>query len=116
MPQQTWNVVRDLVADESRLEVLNDVGTYRLDAIDLEIETLAEETYTSRADDYSSLRGETRWTRRFKRGEWEVRTIAHTVMTSDRHSFRIQAQLDAYEGDTRVFSQSWDERIERDHL
>ncbi len=37
-------------------------------------------------------------------------------MTSDRDSFRIQAQLDAFEGDTRVHSQSWDERIERDHI
>jgi len=115
-PEQSWNVVRDLVEDESRLEVVNDVGTYRIDAIDLEIETRAEETYTSRADDYASLRGETKWIRRFKRGDWEVRTIAHTVMTSDRDSFRIQAQLDAFEGDTRVHSQSWDERIERDHI
>ncbi|MFP4073785.1 MAG: CocE/NonD family hydrolase [Actinomycetota bacterium] len=115
-PEQSWNVVRDLVEDESRLEVVNDVGAYRIDAIDLEIETRAEETYTSRADDYESLRGETKWIRRFKRGDWEVRTIAHTVMTSDRDSFRIQAQLDAFEGDTRVHSQSWDERIERDHI
>jgi putative CocE/NonD family hydrolase len=116
MPEQSWNVVRDLVRDESRLEVLNDVGVYRIDPIDLEIETRAEETYSSRADDYESLRGETRWMRRFKRGDWEVRTVAHTVLTSDRHSFRIQAQLDAYEGDTRVHSQSWDERIARDHI
>ncbi len=116
MPEQSWNVVRDLVEDESRLEVVNDTGAYRIDAIDLEIETRAEETYTSRADDYESLRGETKWIRSFKRGDWEVRTVAHTVMTSDRDSFRIQAQLDAFEGDTRVHSQSWDERIERDHI
>ena len=116
MPEHSWNVVRDLVRDESRLEVVNDVGVYRIDRIGLEIETRAEETYSARADDYESLRGETRWMRRFKRGDWEVRTIATTVLTSDRHSFRIQAQLDAYEGDTRVHSRSWDERIERDHI
>ncbi len=115
-PEQSWNVVRDLVKDESRLEVVNDVGAYRIDSIGLEIETRAEETYSSRADDYESLRGETKWVRRFKRGDWEVRTIAHTVLTSDRHAFRIQAQLDAYEGDSRVHSQSWDERIQRDHI
>ena len=116
MPEQSWNVVRDMVEDESRLEVVNDAGVYRLDAIDLEIETRTEETYTSIANDYESLRGETKWTRRFKRGDWEVRTIAHTVMTTDNHSFRIQAQLDAFEGDTRVHSQSWDELIERDNI
>lgn len=115
-PEQSWNVVRDLVRDESRLEVLNDVGVYRIDAIDLEVETRAEETYSFRADDYESLRGETTWVRRFKRGDWEVRTVAHTVLTSDARTFRVQAQLDAFEGDTRVHSTSWDELIARDHL
>lgn len=115
-PEQSWNVVRDLVRDESTLEVVNDVGAYRIDAIDLEIETRAEEKYSYRADDYGSLRGETIWKRRFRRGDWEVRTIAHTVLTSDERSFRIQAQLDAYEGDARVHSKSWDQSIERDHI
>lgn len=116
MPEQSWNVVRDLVRDESRLEVVNDVGVYQIDAIDLEIEIRAEETYTFRADDYESLRGETTWMRRYKRDDWEIRTVAHTVLTSDQRSFRIRAQLDAYEGDARVHSRSWDERIERDHI
>ncbi|MFP3915432.1 MAG: CocE/NonD family hydrolase, partial [Actinomycetota bacterium] len=116
MPEQTWNVVRDLVRDESRLEVVNDVGTYRIDDIDLEIETRATETYTFQANDYGSLRGETWWMRRFKRGTWEVRTVAHTIMTSDTERFRIRARLDAYEGDTRIHSLDWDEQLPRDHL
>ncbi len=116
MPEQSWTVVRDLVRDESRLEVVNDVGVYRIDAVDLEIETRATETYSFRADDHESLRGETWWMRRFKRGSWEVRTVAHTVLSSDAEEFRIQAQLDAYEGDARIRSMSWDDRIERDHV
>ena len=116
MPEQSWNVVRDLVRDESRLEVVNDVGVYRIDAIDLEIETRATETYSFRDDDYESLRGETWWMRRFKRGEWEVRTVAHTVLMSNAHEFEIRAQLDAYEGDARIHSMSWNEHIDRDHI
>ncbi|MFW6054566.1 MAG: CocE/NonD family hydrolase [Thermodesulfobacteriota bacterium] len=114
--QQSWTVIRDLANNESRLEVVNDEGVYRLEDIDLEVETRSTERYISRADDYGSLRGETRWLRRFKRGEWEVRTVTRTLLTSNAEEFRIRADLDAFEGDSRVFSQSWDERIARDHL
>ncbi len=115
-PRRSWDVVRDLVRDESRLEVVNDEGIYRIDAIDLEIEMRTEETYTSRADDYDSLRGETWWHCRFRRGTWEVRTVTRTVLTSGADEFRVKAELDAYEGDVRVHSQNWDERIPRDHV
>jgi hypothetical protein len=112
--QQTWTVVRDLARDESRLEVINDEGVYRIDDIDLEIGTKAIERYVFRADEYESLRGETIWTRTFKRGDWEIRTVTRTVLTSNTTEFRIRADLDAFEGDSRVYSKSWDERIERD--
>ena len=115
-PQVRWDVVRDLVRDEARLEVVNDVGTYRIDDIDLEIETRTEETYTSRGHDYGSLRGETWWHSRFQRGTWRIRTVTHTVLTSDAQAFHIQAELDAYEGDDHVHHQRWEERIERDLL
>jgi uncharacterized protein len=115
-PEVAWDVVRDLVRDESRLEVVNDVGSYRIDDIDLGIETRTQEIYTSRAHDYGSLRGETWWRSRFWRGDWEIRTVSHTVLTSDAESFRIRAELDAYEGDEHVHHTSWNERIERDLL
>ena len=114
--QESWTVIRDLANNESRLEVVNDEGVYRLEDIDLEVETRCTERYVSRADDYGSLRGETRWLRRFKRGDWEVRTVTRTLLTSNAGEFRIRADLDAFEGDSRVFSQSWDERIPRDHI
>jgi hypothetical protein len=112
--RRSWTVVRDLAADESRLEIINNEGVCRFEDIDLEVETEAAECYVFQGDDYESLRGETRWVRRFKRNEWEVRTVTRTVLTSNVAEFRIRADLDAYEGDTRVYSKSWDERIERD--
>ena len=111
---QSWTVIRNLAKDESRLEVINDEGVYRLDDIDLEIATKAVENYDFVSDDYRSLRGETRWERRFKRGEWEVRTVTRTLLTSDKTHFHIRAELDAWEGESRIFSRSWDESIARD--
>ena len=112
--RQSWTVIRDLAKDESRLEVINDEGVSRIECIDLEISAKVEENYVFADDDYRSLRGETRWMRRFKRGEWEVRTVARTLLTSDTTHFHIRAELDAWEGESRIFSRSWDEHIPRD--
>jgi hypothetical protein len=53
------------------------------------------------------------WQRSFKRGEWSVRTWTRTLLTSDAQNFRIRAELDAWEDESRVFSKSWDRTIPR---
>lgn len=75
---------------------------------------LGEEWYRSVANDYGSIRGETRWTRSLARGTWRVRTEARTVLTSDAEAFYLRAELDAHEGDTCVYSRNWSQRIARD--
>ena len=72
------------------------------------------ETYTYRADDFSSVRGETLCTRGFKRKDWCIKTVTRTVLTSSSAHFHLLADLDAYEGDKRVYCRSWDTRIPRD--
>ena len=111
-----WWVHRNLATDESTLEVVNDHGTYCLEDIDLEMKTRAKEWYTSRGDDFGSVRGETLWERSFRRGVWHVRTMTRTVLTSTAHDFHVQADLDAFEGDKRVYRRSWDILIPRDHV
>ncbi len=112
--QEAWCVIRDLGNDRTTLEVVNDEGTYRLDAIDLELSVKVTERYSYAYGNYDSLSGWTEWERSFRRGDWQVRTVARTLMTSDAESFRLRATLDAYEGETRVFAKSWDEEIPRD--
>ena len=111
-----WRVIRDLANDESTLEVINDKGIYRLEAIDLEVQNKTVETYTYRADDFSSVRGETLSIRGFKRKDWTVKTVTRTVLTSTPSHFHVFADLDAYEGDKRVYCKSWDEKIPRDYI
>jgi predicted acyl esterase len=111
-----WRVIRDLAKDESTLEVVNDKGIYRLNDIDLEVQNKTLEWYTYRADDFESVRGETQCTRGFRRGDWTVKTVTKTVLTSSATHFHILADLDAYEGDKRVYCQSWDRTIPRDFV
>jgi hypothetical protein len=42
-----------------------------------------------------------------------VETVTRTVLTCDDARFHVRAELDAYEGDVRVWSHNWDEAIPR---
>jgi hypothetical protein len=115
-----WMVHRDLATDKSVLEVTNDAGTWRLEDIDLIVQSKGQEWYSSRANDVHSIRGETHWQRSLRRGDWGVRTVTRTVLTSTDKEFHISAELDAYEtdneGEHRRFCRSWQRIIPRDCL
>ena len=111
-----WTVTRDLVDYESALEVVKDLGVVRFDEIDLEVTRRAVERYSWVADDVTSVRGETTWSMGFARGDWQIRTETRTVLTSTETTFRVHAELDAYQGSERVFEHSWRSRSPRPRL
>ncbi|MFW6197545.1 MAG: CocE/NonD family hydrolase, partial [Myxococcota bacterium] len=115
-PRHHWRVHRDLGEDTSVLEVVRDEGVVRYEDIDLEVEESTVEWYSYRRKDFDSVTGETEAVRRFRRGDWNVRTVTRTLITCDAQTFHVHATLDAYEGSRRVFSQVWNEGIERDKL
>lgn len=114
--EQRWRVVRDLTSYESALEVVNDSGVRHFPAIDLDVRRRAWERYSVVGDDPGSVRGETEWTMAFERGDWQIRTVTRTVLTSTLTDFHLHAQMDAYEGSERVLSRNWRRVIPRDHV
>jgi hypothetical protein len=112
--EQRWAVCRDLIHNHSTLEVINDLGVRRFDNIDLEVTKRAVERYSCTDDDLSSVCGETRWAMNFARGDWQVQTSTHTILTSTPTDFHLHARLDAYEGARRVHSANWQRVIPRD--
>jgi len=115
-PEHNWLVHRDLALDESVLEVIKDDGLKYFEAIDMEVASRTWNWYRYREDDHRSLQGETRTERIFRRGNWSVRTATRTLLSADTEYFYIHAELDAWEGDNRVFSENWQRKIPRDHL
>ncbi len=113
-PHHNWRVIRDLAADESTLEVINDNGTVYFPELDLALQRKALEWYSYRGADFNSVRGETMWERGLERGDWSLRTLTRTILTSTTSHFSVHAQLDAFEGERRVFSETWNEDIARD--
>lgn len=112
-PEYNWLVTRDLAEDTSLMEVIKNDGTWYQEQADLTLRNKALEWYSHRRDDYTSLRGETYWEREFRRDDWHVFIKTRTVLTSNVSHFFLRAELDAYEGDTRVKSLNWDETIPR---
>ncbi len=109
-----WIVERNLATNEVIQKVENKDPQYRLNHIDVEIRKDATERYSYSNNKYETLRGEVKGIREFRREGWKIKTITRTILTSTTTHFVIRATLDAYEGDVRVFSRSFDESIPRD--
>jgi putative CocE/NonD family hydrolase len=107
-------VGRDKVSGESFYRALDDSGLVRITAHGLEVGSVKEVQHRIRDDDPLSARSETHWTQLVGRGPWRIRVETRTVMTATSDAFRIRAELEAYEGDVRVFSNSWDRTTPRD--
>ncbi|OOC09600.1 MULTISPECIES: CocE/NonD family hydrolase [Thioalkalivibrio] len=109
-----WKTEHNLATNEVALNVINNDPVLQLHDNDLTFGREVHERYSYRSESYDTVRGEVVQTRHFRRDDWSVRTVTRTVLTSTPDTFRIRATLDAYEGDVRVYAQSWDESIPRD--
>ena len=113
-PEREWTVTHNLASNEVRLNVINNDGRTRLEDIDMTFERKVRENFSFKNDRYDTLRAEAVHERSFKRGDWETLSVTRTVLTATRTHFQVRATLDAYEGDRRVFSKTWDESVPRD--
>ncbi|MGW2472535.1 CocE/NonD family hydrolase [Streptomyces sp. NPDC001665] len=115
-PEQAWTVTRNLVDYYSALDIVKDRGIQRFEENGIEVGLRACERYTSVADDFGSVSGESAWTMRFRRTGWDVRVETRTLLTSDDSAFHVDATLDGYEDGRRVFSRTWNESVPRANL
>ncbi|MGP9679912.1 CocE/NonD family hydrolase [Halomonas sp. AOP27-A1-41] len=114
--RHNWLLHQDLAAKGSTLEVINDQGCFRINDIGTEIHRCAREYYTTVGNDFTSARGETMTESSFQRDDWHTEVYTRTVLSCTETDFIIHAQMDAYEGQYRVFSKNWESTIPRDLL
>jgi hypothetical protein len=50
----------------------------------------------------------------YARGKWRIRVDSKVAMDVTKDTFNIRAELDAYEGDVRLYSRNWSQRLPRD--
>jgi predicted acyl esterase len=115
-PHEKRTITTDVVTGSVEWFSSESEGTYRIDDIDLTRAIEIERRLVIHPADPTSARAEARAFRAYSRGDWLTSAEVQLVLTSDREGFRVVAQVDAYEGESKVFSRSWDERILRDLL
>jgi hypothetical protein len=52
----------------------------------------------------------------YKRQDWDAQLRTRIHMTCDREHFIFHSDVDAYDGDERCFSRSFEHRIKRDNM
>ena len=72
------------------------------------------DVYTIFADQPLSAHVESRRTVEVGRGEWQTRVETSSTMSSDAQNFFVTNLLDAYEGNIRIFTRTWNLTIPRD--
>ena len=107
-------VKHDVVKGLYELSVIWDGGLRRLVSSRIEYESVHKETYRIMDDDPLSATAQCNRTMAVGRGNRRLRVEATHTMTADRDTFLVSVVLDAYEGQSRIFSKSWTFRAPRD--
>jgi hypothetical protein len=92
----------------------HDEGRQRFVTNGLEVESIKTDTWTIVEGNPLSAQAQCEWLIAFQRGNWRTRIETNSVLTSDATTFRVTNTLDAYEGETRVFSKTWTFTAPRD--
>jgi len=108
-----WRLIHNLSTNETALKVRDGSGHYRLVDDGITVTKTAQERYSLTPDDPDSVTGYTLWTMGLSHDDWSIATQTETTLTATPESFRIQARLLAWEGDSLVHEENWDETIDR---
>jgi len=113
-PSQSGRKIEvDLVTDRRRLLINDDLGDVEnLDHGLITGETMSELWEIDPADPLSAKVTHI-WEQRLARGDWRIRTRAQAEMTATPTHLRMQAHLQAWEGDALVFDRHYDEEVAR---
>lgn len=105
----------DVVRGVTTLTQVGDVGRVKLAGENgLEWDEVSVQTFRIGDGEPLSAEQEVTFRVEYQRGEWQVRLDTESKLTATATHFWLSHQLEAYEGQQRVFGRSWSYGIERD--
>ena len=127
--RESRHIEHDVASGAWVTRLLEDAGSWRLEAIDLECADGGDAEFRIVEGDPCSARGRWRWWSRRRRGDWAVEVKAQMTVSVSKEAFHIASDLEAFEGGgasgaapasgqrpTCVFARSWNHDVPRDHL
>lgn len=109
-----WKTETDVATGVCRHKRRTDNGTFRLTDIDWTFGNSNRRCFAIHPQDPLSARCDMETRAHFGRGSWQVRIDSKVTMGVTRDKFHIHAQVDAYEGEERVFARNWSRDLPRD--
>jgi hypothetical protein len=115
-PKRQNTVARDWVDGWITMTQVNDEGRLWFLDNDLETDHTSTEIFKVKEGNPLSTSQHIRAVSEFRRADWRVRVETESVLKADAYQFYLTSQMNAYEGDERVFTKFWNRTIPRDFL
>jgi hypothetical protein len=106
-------LTHDLIGGYTELCIEYDEGRLRYTSSGMEVDDYVREVYRIKDGDPLSLVVAISRKLELQRGTWRIRIETTSKMTADMTHFHVSNQLDAYEGDARVFTTASTKAIPR---
>ena len=109
-------IKKDVVSGQVELRWARNMGVVRLASRGLDLGAKDLDLFTITEGDPLSVVLRSERTASLTRGGWRIRVETVSTMTGDAEAFLVTNAVEAYEGETRVFTRSWTRRIPRDGI
>ncbi|WP_374378386.1 CocE/NonD family hydrolase [Dongia sp.] len=106
-------ITRDLAENRTVVDVVRNLGAIRIKETGLELQALGSEAYSISPDDPATAHSVAMRRAEFKRDDWHAAIVTKSELRAEGSDWRFVATLDAFEGETRLFSRSWNVAIPR---
>jgi hypothetical protein len=113
-PSRQQSIQRDMIGGMTQFKLVSDAGRLRFTQTGMETDATHVSTFSICEGDPLSAAVSIQHKSEYQRGQWQVRVETDSKMTSDAERFHVSNRLDAYEGNTRVFSRAWTFAVPRD--
>lgn len=108
-------VVHDVASGRVELAIdMRYAGSFRLPSTGIVYGERGRDTYSVVEGDPLSAEVRADWSIELGRDAWRTRVETRSRMTADASAFRVENELEAFEGDARVFSRTWLVEVPRD--
>ena len=107
-PEYKWRFERDMASEIVTQHQWFDEGTTQYDLHNgWTVSSTHDEQMSVHPNDPLSAKLQIIWTERFERDDWNVSSKTKTVFTSTKTHFNVEAELEAFEGESKKLTKKW---------
>lgn len=107
------SLVRDVGTGRVEMTVVRNLGAMHLPETNITVRGIGREIYETYDDAPERTRSTAIREASLERGDWKIKIATRSVLTVDGIDYVLVSEIDAFEGDERIFSRTWTERIRR---